>query len=118
MSDTSTAKDGVRTRTRLEQLSISPWHIPVFVICALTLLCNSADQFIIVSIAPLLIREWGISGGGVGLIIAATGIGGIVGAPLFGFLADRIGRRKCMRLCIAIYSILTGLAAFRITSLS
>lgn len=49
--------------------------------------------------------EWGISGGDVGLIVAATGVGGIVGAPLFGFLAGRIGRRKCMLLSIAIYSV-------------
>jgi MFS transporter, putative metabolite:H+ symporter len=111
MSDTSTADEGIDIRKRLEQLPISTWHIPVFVICAFTLLCDSADQFIIISIAPLLIREWSISGGAIGLIIAATGVGGIIGAPLFGFLADRIGRRRCMVLSIAIYSVLTGLAA-------
>ena len=83
----------------------------VFLICASALLCDSADQFLIISIAPLLIREWGITSAQVGLIIAATGVGGMIGAPVFGALADRIGRRKCMALSIGIYSLFTGCAA-------
>src|SRR3954462_2416035 len=96
MADVSTADFTTQIRGRLESLPLSKWHGAVFVVCALTLLCDSADQFIIISIAPLLIREWGITGAEVGWIAAATGIGGIVGAPLFGALADRIGRRRCM----------------------
>jgi putative MFS transporter len=98
-------------RGRLENLPISGWHAMVFLICASVLLCDSADQFLIISIAPLLIREWGITSAQVGLVIAATGIGGMFGAPLFGALADRIGRRKCMALSIAMYSFFTGCAA-------
>jgi len=99
-------------RDRLESLPISSWHALIFVVCALTLLCDSADQYLIIAIAPLLIREWNITPVDVGLIAGATGVGGIIGAPLFGFLADRIGRRKCMMLSVAIYSVLTGAAAF------
>ncbi|HLI22676.1 MAG TPA: MFS transporter [Stellaceae bacterium] len=98
-------------RARLESLPIRPWHLAVFVICALSLLCDSADQFLIISIAPLLIREWGISSAQLGLVVAATGIGGVIGAPIFGALADRLGRRRCMMLSIAIYTLLTALAA-------
>jgi putative MFS transporter len=110
MSDI-TADFATQIRGRLESLPLSRWHGAVFVVCALTLLCDSADQFIIISIAPLLIREWGITSAEVGLIAAATGIGGIVGAPLFGALADRIGRRRCMMIATTIYSVFTGLAA-------
>jgi putative MFS transporter len=102
---------GSDIRGRLENLPISFWHAAVFVICASVLLCDSADQFLIISIAPLLIREWHIASGQVGLIIAATGIGGVVGAPIFGFLADRVGRRRCIMIAIAIYGVLTGCAA-------
>jgi MFS transporter, putative metabolite:H+ symporter len=98
-------------RGRLENLPISMWHAMVILICSSALLCDSADQFLIISIAPLLVREWGITSAQVGVIIAATGIGGMVGAPVFGALADRIGRRKCMALSIGIYSVLTGCAA-------
>jgi MFS transporter, putative metabolite:H+ symporter len=113
MSETWTAiGSSARIRNRLESLPISTWHARLFVVCALTLLCDAADQFLIIAIAPLLIREWGITAVDVGLIAGATGVGGIIGAPLFGFLADRIGRRTCMMLSVAIYSVLTGLAAF------
>jgi putative MFS transporter len=106
-----TSDFAAQIRGRLESLPLSKWHLVVFVICALSLLCDSADQFIIISIAPLLIREWGITSAQVGLIAAATGIGGIIGAPLFGMLADRIGRRKCMMISVAIYATFTGITA-------
>jgi MFS transporter, putative metabolite:H+ symporter len=106
------AEGDARISARLDRLPISPWHFAMFAICAIGLLCDAADQLVIISIGPLLIRDWGITVREVGFIIAGGNIGGVVGAMLFGALADRIGRRQCLMICVSAYSVLTGCAAF------
>lgn len=47
-----------------------------------------------------------------GLFISVTAGGQIIGGILFGFIADKIGRVKTALICIAIYSLFSGLLAF------
>lgn len=96
---------------RLDALPISAWHFWMLVILSAVLLCDATDEFLIFSMAPLLIREWGITAVSVGFLIAATGVGGAIGAVIFGALADRIGRRRCLAASIVLFSLLTGAAA-------
>ena len=67
MSDVASRSGVSPIRGRLESSPMTFWHASPFIVCASTLLCDSADQFLIISIAPLLIREWGITSVDIGL---------------------------------------------------
>jgi Sugar phosphate permease len=61
---------------------------------------------------PSLIKEWGLSNTVSGLLgsisLVGLGIGGVFG----GWLADRLGRARMMRLCLAWFAIFTVLIAY------
>ncbi|HWQ75874.1 MAG TPA: MFS transporter, partial [Syntrophomonas sp.] len=61
---------------------------------------------------PSLMEEWGMTTTAAGLLgsisLIGLGIGGVFG----GWLADRIGRARLMRICLAYFSIFTFLIAF------
>ncbi|HWL46457.1 MAG TPA: MFS transporter [Sphingomonadaceae bacterium] len=59
--------------------------------------------------APHLVREWGVPAGAMGPMMGASLIGILVGAPLFGSLGDRHGRR---------FVIVGGCFLFSITTLA
>jgi AAHS family 4-hydroxybenzoate transporter-like MFS transporter len=59
--------------------------------------------------APHLVRDWGVEAGAMGPMMGASLIGILIGAPLFGFLGDRYGRR---------FAVLTGCFLFGVTTLA
>ena len=59
---------------------------------------------------PNILDEFGVSDSGAGLLIAATSFPGIFMAPVIGVLADRLGRRRVLVPCLAMFGV-SGLAA-------
>jgi AAHS family 4-hydroxybenzoate transporter-like MFS transporter len=59
--------------------------------------------------APHIVREWGVAAGAMGPMMGASLIGILIGAPLFGFIGDRYGRRIV---------IIAGCFLFGITTLA
>ena len=66
------------------------------------------DYFLIGFVLTFVARPWGLSVGTSAVILLASGVGAIIGAFLFGRLADRIGRRPVFLLTVAIFSAGTG----------
>jgi len=61
---------------------------------------------------PALIEEWGISGVTAGAIGSYTAMGTVIGAFIFGILADKIGRKKVILITISMFSGFTVLSGF------
>ena len=59
---------------------------------------------------PNILDEFGVSDSGAGLLIAATSFPGIFMAPVIGVLADRLGRRRVLVPCLAMFGV-SGIAA-------
>ena len=59
---------------------------------------------------PAIIKEWGISRSALGPVFSASLVGFLVGAPFFGYLGDRYGRR------VAIISSLLFVGASTLAS--
>jgi AAHS family 4-hydroxybenzoate transporter-like MFS transporter len=71
------------------------------------------DTLMLSFIAPLISKEWGLGRGAFGWIFAARYAGAMVGAVLFGFAADRFGRKNLLLVSVLIGGVLTVLCARR-----
>ncbi|KAF6662347.1 MFS transporter [Enterobacteriaceae bacterium EKM102V] len=73
---------------------------------------ESYDSFLLSLLLPVLGVVFGLGKTELGVFISATAGGQIIGGILFGLVADKIGRVRTALICIAIYSLFSGLLAF------
>ena len=78
----------------IDQQPVGGFQIRLLVTCAAVLFLDGFDTQAIGYVAPALAREWGLTKGALGPVFSAGLFGLMIGALLFGPLADRIGRRK------------------------
>ena len=69
------------------------------------------DLFLIGFVLNLVREPWRLTFGESSFVLITAGVGSIVGAFLFGHLADRIGRRKMFVASILTFSVATGVMA-------
>ena len=69
------------------------------------------DFFLIGFVLAFVAGSWRVTYGQSAIILLSSGIGAILGAALWGWLADRIGRRKVLIASIINFSLATGILA-------
>lgn len=75
---------------------------------AMTIVLNALDGFDVLSISfasPGIAEEWGIDRAALGVVLAMELIGMGLGSIVLGRVADRIGRRKAMLICLVIMTV-------------
>jgi putative MFS transporter len=70
------------------------------------------DYFLIGFVLAFLIGPWQLTFGQSAIVLMSSGIGAIVGAYGWGWLADRVGRRKVFISTVLNFSVATGLLYF------
>src|ERR1700736_5381216 len=70
------------------------------------------DYFLIGFVLAFLIGPWKLTFGQSTMVLMSSGVGAIIGAYAWGWLADRIGRRKVFIGTVLNFSIATGLLYF------
>lgn len=69
------------------------------------------DFFLIAYVVTIIAEPWGLTTGQTGLLLISAGASSIIGSLLFGWLADRVGRRKVFMVTVLIFSAATGAMA-------
>jgi AAHS family 4-hydroxybenzoate transporter-like MFS transporter len=91
---------------------IGGFQIRLLLACATVLVLDGFDTTAIGYVAPALAREWNVGKGALGPVFSAGLFGLMIGALLFGPLADRIGRKKIIILSTLAFGIGTLVTAF------
>jgi putative MFS transporter len=97
---------------RIERLPFSPWHVKLRVIMGVATFFDAFDALAIAYVLPVLIPLWKLAPGQIGLLISIGFAGQLVGAILFGWLAEKQGRVRIAAWTIGIFSVFSLVCAF------
>src|SRR6202035_6123760 len=70
------------------------------------------DYFLIAFVLAFIIKPWQLTGGQSAIILLSSGVGAILGAFIWGRIADLYGRRQVFILTVLNFSIASGLLYF------
>jgi putative MFS transporter len=118
MSQTGGAADGRADNyadtvvARIERLPTSWWQIRTRIIVGVATFFDAFDSLAIATVLPVLVPMWKLSGQDVGFLISAGFVGQLLGALLFGWVAERYGRMPAMIWSIATFAVMSFVCAF------
>lgn len=88
------------------------FHFLVVALCGLAMVFDGYELGIYGAAVPSIIQELGISPVQAGAIGSYSLMGMVIGAPLFGTLSDRTGRKPMIIVCVTLYAVFTGVIFF------
>ncbi len=77
----------------------------------ITLFIVGTDLFVVSPILPLIAGDYQVGAQSAGLTVMIFALGYVVAAPIFGVIADRIGRRLVLSFCLAVFALANLLTA-------
>jgi len=97
---------------RLERLPASWWQIKARIVVGVATFFDAFDALAIASVLPVIVPLWKLTPPQIGLMISAGFFGQLVGALLFGWIAERYGRMTAMIWSIAVFAVMSLACAF------
>ena len=104
--------NAVNANDIIDHAKFSKFHFQVVAWCLLIILFDGYDLAINGVVLPLLMQDWGLTAMQAGMLASTALAGMMFGAMLFGSLADKIGRKKVIMICIVLFSGLTFAGGF------
>jgi MFS transporter, putative metabolite:H+ symporter len=92
---------------RMEAVPTSDWHIRARVIMGSATFFDAFNALSIAFVLPILVPLWHIAAPQIGLMIAASYVGQLVGALAFSWAAERYGRIPCAAAATAIFAVMS-----------
>jgi putative MFS transporter len=92
---------------RLESIPFSRWHSKARLFIGSATFFDAFDALSLAFVLPVLIGLWHITPVQIGILIASSYVGQLIGALLFGWLAERYGRIRSIGGAMGIMSIMS-----------
>ena len=96
----------------IDKAKFTPFHFKVVFWCLIIILFDGYDLAINGVVLPLLMQEWSLSAVQAGMLASTALAGMMFGAMMFGTLADKIGRKKVIMICVLLFSGFTFAGGF------
>jgi putative MFS transporter len=97
---------------RLERLPTSWWQVKARIIVGVATFFDAFDALAIATVLPVIAPLWKLTPPQIGFMISAGFVGQLLGALLFGFIAERYGRMTAMIWSIALFAVMSLVCAF------
>ena len=86
------------------------FHCLVLFWCALIIVFDGYDLAVAGIALPSIMKEMGVNATSAGFMMSSALFGMMIGAVFLGTIADRIGRRKAIAICVGLFSVFTAAA--------
>lgn len=88
------------------------FHMGILAWCAVIIICDGYDLAVAGIALPSIMQEMGVTAQSAGFMVSSALFGMMFGAIFLGTVADRIGRRLAIVICLALFSVFTAAAGF------
>lgn len=96
---------------RIENVPFSRWHTKARVIMGSATFFDAFDALSLAFVIPVLVGLWHLSPANIGFLIAAGYLGQVIGALVFGSLAERFGRVRSAATTVSVMSVMSIVCA-------
>ncbi len=95
-----------------DEAKFNKFHALVLFWCALIIIFDGYDLAVAGIALPSIMKDMGVDPTSAGFMVSSALFGMMFGAIFLGTIADRIGRRWAISICIGLFSIFTAAAGF------
>jgi len=88
----------------IDQSPLSAMQWRIFLLCFLVALCDGFDTQAMAFTGPAIVQAFKLKPAELAPILTAGIVGMVVGAMVFGLLADKFGRRPTILLAVTVFS--------------
>jgi Sugar (and other) transporter len=92
-----------------QSFTINQWKI--FTAVILSIMLDFFDFLLIGFVLAFFVQDWHLTYGQSALILFSSGVAAVPGAMFFGWLGDKIGRRRVFMMTVLTFSLATGAMA-------
>jgi len=111
-SESGSTRRAAQLLFRIENVPFSRWHTKARIIMGSATFFDAFDALSLAFVLPVLVGLWHLTPAQVGLLIASGYAGQVIGALLFGWLAERNGRVPSITTTVGLMSVMSIACAF------
>ena len=93
-----------------DEARFNGFHLKVLLWCAAIIIFDGYDLAVVGIALPSIMKEMGVDPTQAGFMVSSALFGMMFGAIFLGTIADRIGRRWAIVICVALFSVFTAAA--------
>lgn len=95
-----------------DEARFNRFHLTILAWCFLVIILDGYDLAIAGATLPLIMKEMGVTASTAGFMASSALFGMMFGAIILGTLADKVGRRWAISICVFLFSAFTAAAGF------